>query len=51
MSRGSPRNAIHGAAGLAWLKIDPLLDPLRKEPRFQEIARAQIPGLTQSSGA
>jgi TolB-like protein len=25
--------------GLAWLKVDPLLDPLRKEPRFQEIER------------
>jgi TolB-like protein/tetratricopeptide (TPR) repeat protein len=25
--------------GLAWLKVDPLLDPLRKEPRFQEIQR------------
>jgi len=22
-----------------WLKIDPLLDPLRKEPRFQAIER------------
>ena len=25
--------------GLAWLKVDPLLDPLRKEPRFQEIEK------------
>jgi len=25
--------------GLAWLKVDPLLDPLRKEPRFQQIER------------
>jgi len=27
-------------AGLVYLKTDPLLDPLRKEPRFQAIARA-----------
>lgn len=27
-------------AGLAWLKVDPLMDPLRKEPRFQSIERA-----------
>jgi TolB-like protein len=26
--------------GLSWLKGDPLLDPLRKEPRFQAIERA-----------
>ena len=26
--------------GLGWLKMDPLLDPLRKEPRFQAIERA-----------
>jgi TolB-like protein len=26
-------------SGLGWLKIDPLLDPLRKEPRFQAIER------------
>jgi hypothetical protein len=26
--------------GLANLKIDPLMDPLRKEPRFQAIERA-----------
>jgi len=25
--------------GFAWLKVDPLLDPLRKEPRFQEIEK------------
>ncbi len=25
--------------GLPWLKTDPLLDPLRKEPRFQAIER------------
>jgi tetratricopeptide (TPR) repeat protein len=25
--------------GLVYLKIDPLLDPLRKEPRFQAIER------------
>ena len=25
--------------GLGWLKTDPLLDPLRKEPRFQAIER------------
>jgi hypothetical protein len=25
--------------GLGWLKWDPLLDPLRKEPRFQAIER------------
>jgi hypothetical protein len=25
--------------GLAWLKVDLLLDPLRAEPRFQEIER------------
>ena len=25
--------------GLAWLKIDFLLDPLRHEPRFEEIER------------
>ena len=27
-------------AGLIELKTDPLLDPLRKEPRFQAIERA-----------
>ena len=26
-------------AGLAWLKVDPLIDPPRKEPRFQSIER------------
>jgi len=26
-------------AGLEFLKTDPLLDPLRKEPRFQAIER------------
>ena len=26
--------------GLGWVKMDPLLDPLRKEPRFQAIERA-----------
>jgi hypothetical protein len=26
-------------AGLGWLKGDPLLDPLRQEPRFQAIER------------
>jgi tetratricopeptide (TPR) repeat protein len=26
-------------SGLSWLKMDPLLDPLRKEPRFQAIER------------
>ena len=26
--------------GLAYLKTDPLIDPLRKEPRFQAIERA-----------
>jgi hypothetical protein len=25
--------------GLEYVKIDPLLDPLRKEPRFQAIER------------
>jgi len=25
--------------GLAWLKTDPLMDPLRNEPRFQAIER------------
>ena len=25
--------------GLAYLKTDPLLDPLRKEPRFQAVMR------------
>jgi len=25
---------------LRWLKADPLMDPLRKEPRFQAIERA-----------
>jgi tetratricopeptide (TPR) repeat protein len=29
-----------GDPGLIWLKRDPLLDPLRKEPRFQAIERA-----------
>jgi hypothetical protein len=27
-------------AGLAWPRVDPLLDPLRKEPRFQGIVHA-----------
>ncbi|TLZ12351.1 MAG: hypothetical protein E6K34_17850 [Gammaproteobacteria bacterium] len=27
-------------SGLEWLKVDPLLDPLRNEPRFQAIERA-----------
>ena len=32
-------------AGLCFLKTDPLLDPLRNEPRFQAIARAlKFPG-------
>jgi tetratricopeptide (TPR) repeat protein len=32
-------------AGLVYLKTDPLLDPLRKEPRFQTIERAlKFPG-------
>jgi len=26
--------------GVRWLKRDPLLDPLRKEPRFQAIEKA-----------
>jgi hypothetical protein len=26
--------------GLAWLKTDPLMDPLLQEPRFQAIERA-----------
>jgi hypothetical protein len=26
-------------SALGWLKMDPLLDPLRKEPRFQAIER------------
>ena len=26
-------------SGLGWLKIDPLLDPLRKEPRFEAVKR------------
>ena len=26
--------------GLVYLKTDPLMDPLRKEPRFQAIERA-----------
>jgi hypothetical protein len=26
--------------GLGWLKMDPLLDPLRNEPRFQAIETA-----------
>ena len=25
--------------GVRWLKRDPLMDPLRKEPRFQAIER------------
>jgi hypothetical protein len=28
-----------GDSGLSNLKVDPLLDPLRKEPRFQAIER------------
>jgi len=32
-------------AGLCFLKTDPLLDPLRNEPRFQAIERAlKFPG-------
>jgi hypothetical protein len=27
-------------SGLVFLKTDPLMDPLRKEPRFQAIERA-----------
>jgi hypothetical protein len=26
-------------SGLAWVKTDPLMDPLPKEPRFQAIER------------
>jgi len=26
-------------AGLVYMKTDPLIDPLRKEPRFQAIER------------
>jgi hypothetical protein len=26
-------------SGLEWLKTDPLMDPLRQEPRFQAIER------------
>ena len=31
-------------AGLCFLKTDPLMDPLRNEPRFQAIERALFPG-------
>ena len=32
-------DARHAKAALSMLKTDPLLDPLRKEPRFQAIER------------
>ena len=44
-NRGQALQWLHAAVrlrhpGLACLKTDPLMDPLRKEPRFQAIERA-----------
>ncbi len=35
----SPDNSV----SLGWLRIDPLFDPLRDEPRFQKLLAKSVP--------
>jgi TolB-like protein/Tfp pilus assembly protein PilF len=35
--------ADHEGLAMAWIKVDPLLDPLRGDPRFEKLANQVIP--------
>jgi TolB-like protein/Tfp pilus assembly protein PilF len=42
--------ADHDGANIGWIKVDPLLDPLRDDPRFEALADKIVPA-SQLSGS